>query len=438
MKRASVAVRRAAGSLRAGRGPKVAYRSTFLSPISGRAELSYLNDGVMIVGEDGHIESLEPYATTSFTGVVHDLSGSLIVPGFVDSHLHFPQTRIIGSASGPLLEWLDLTVFPEEARFADALYARDVAEELIDHCVASGTTTAAMFSSSSPVATGVLLEALLGHGLRAVVGLTLMDQSCPDDLRLDAKSAMAASRDLIARFHEADDGRLRFAVTPRFALSCSRELMESAAALANEHSLLVQTHVAENGREEVETRKAHPWATDYLDVYEKVGLLGPRTVLAHAIHLSDSEWDRVAASGAKVAHCPDSNFFLGSGRMQLEKARRRGISVGLGSDVAAGRSFEMRRAIAHAYDNALIVGEPRSPEELFTLATLGGAATLGIDHLVGSLEPGKDADFAVLARPRWASDEASSLRVATFASDVAPVERTYVRGRLVHRAASGG
>lgn len=435
---ASMARGRRASSLRARRGPRAGYRGTFLTPTRGSDALRYVADGLMIVGEDGRIESLEPFVEGAFAGVTHDLTGELVIPGFVDTHLHFPQTRIIGSASGPLLDWLESTVFPEEARFSDALFARDVAEELIDHCVANGTTTAGIFSSSSPVATQVLFEALEAHGLRAIVGLTLMDQSCPEALRVDADTAMAASRDLVARFHGADEGRLGFAVTPRFALSCSKDLMEKAGKLALEHSLVVQTHVAENERELEAVRAAHPWASDYVEVYEKVGLLGSRTILAHAIHLGGSEWDRVAASGAKIAHCPDSNFFLGSGRMKLDEAKSRGVSVGLGSDVAAGRSFDLRRAIAHAYDNALVLGAPRAPSELFTLATLGGADALGLGTVVGSLEPGKDADFVSLSLPTWVEGEPGALRAATFASDASRVERTYVRGRLVHRTGADG
>lgn len=437
MNRASLAKHRRAGSLRARRGPKVAYRGSILTPARGAASLLYLADGQMIVGEDGRIESVGPAGAPHFAGVTHDLSGSLLVPGFVDTHVHYPQTRIVGSASGPLLEWLDKTVFAEEARFADAIYARDVAEDLIHQAVSNGTTTAAIFSSSSPLATEVLFEALAAHGLRAIVGLTLMDQACPDALRVNVATAMAASRDLVARFHGADEGRLAFAVTPRFALSCSRRLMEEAGALAAAHDLVVQTHVAENERELVEVGRAHPWAADYLDVYEKVGLLGPRTLLAHAIHLSASEWDRVAAAGAKIAHCPDSNFFLGSGRMRLDEPERRGVGVGLGSDVAAGRSFDMRRAIAYAYDNALAVDAPRSPAHLFAMATQGGADALGLGGVIGSLEAGKEADFVVLSKPSWADDEAAALRAVTFASDTSRVERSYVRGRLVHRSDGG-
>jgi len=360
-----------------------------------------------------------------------DLRGRLIVPGFIDVHLHYPQTRVIGSASGPLLDWLSHTIFPEEERFGDEVYARRVADEFVDHCLAVGTTTVSAFSSSDPRATEILFETLAQRGLRAFAGLTLMDQNCPEALAVPVDVAMAECRRLVTRFHGFDGGRLRFSVTPRFALSCSREMLSAAGALANELDLMVQTHIAENAREGEETLAAHPYARDYLGVYEAAGLLGPRTLLAHAIHLSSAEWDRLAASGARVAHCPDSNLFLNSGRMRLDQARKRGVAVGLASDVAAGRSFDLRRATAYAYDNAQLAGFQVTPEVLFELATLGGAKALGLSDSVGSLEQGKQADFAVLERPPYEDGIKGALRAATLGSALAPVVSTYIRGRRV-------
>ncbi len=393
-------------------------------------------DALVVVGTDGRIESVRAAADGPFPGFVHDLSGSLLVPAFVDAHLHFPQTRVIGSASGPLLDWLSSTVFPEEARFRDRSYADEVADEFVGRCLSVGTGTIAAFSSSSATATAAAFDAVLARGLRGVVGLTLMDANCPDALAVPADQAIAEARELCDRYHGADDGRVAFAVTPRFAISCTEDLMRKAGALARERDLVVQTHVAENDKEGAETLALFPWAKDYLDVYDKLGLLGPRTLLAHSIHLSASEWDRIAARGASVVHCPDSNFFLGSGRMRLGEALRRGVRVALGSDVAAGRTFDIRRAIGHAYDNALAVGEPRTLDELFRAATLGGAEVLGWGDKIGSLEAGKEADFAVLALPRWfdRSSRKEALRAACFGSEFAPVRRTYVRGRLVYRS----
>lgn len=408
-------------------GPK-GYRARILTGREGSSDLAFESDGLLVVDGDGRIASCGAFPADARLESVVDLRPALVVPGFVDAHVHFPQTRVIGSASGPLLEWLEHTVFPEEARFTDVAYARAVGRELTSHLLRFGTTTAAVYSSSSPLATAVCFEAIEAAGLRAVVGLTLMDQSCPEALRVTREVALPAARELVAAWHGKDRDRLRFAVTPRFAIACSKELLEGAATLAADLDLVVQTHVSENPREGEETLRLHPWGSDYLDVYDRVGLVGPRTILAHAIHLSGSERARIAERGAHVAHCPDSNFFLGSGCMRLGEALRAGVSVGLGSDVAAGRSFDLRRAIASAYDASLVVGDRVGPEELFLRATLGGARALGWSDAVGSLEAGKDADFVVLDAPSWVEGAQGALAHVAFASDLGRVRETYVRG----------
>jgi guanine deaminase len=348
----------------------------------------------------------------------------------VDTHVHFPQTRVIGRAGAPLLEWLERTIFPEEARFREAAYARAVGAEFVAALAAAGTTTACVYSSSSEAATDALFEALAGSGLRALAGLTLMDQRCPDALRVPREEAMAACARLADKWHGHDGGRLAFAVTPRFALSCSRPLMEEAARFAADRALLVQTHVAENQAEGAAVLAEHPFASDYLGVYEAVGLLGPRTILAHAVYLSSAEWDRVAERDVSIAHCPDSNFFLGSGRMRLAEATSRRVRVGLGSDVAAGRSFDLRRAMAYAYDTALCFDDRVHAGELLSLATLEAARALGLGDVTGSLEPGKDADFIAVDLPDHAEDEAAVLALLAFA-DLGRVTRAFVRGRSV-------
>ncbi len=409
-----------------------AYRGRILTPLDAGGPLRFLDDGLLIV-EDGRIVSVAPFDRADFVGPSLDLHPRLLLPGFIDTHVHFPQTRVIGRASGPLLDWLERTVFPEEARFREEPYARAVAAELCARLLAAGTTTSSIFSSSSPLATELLFQALADAGLRAFAGLTLMDQACPPELRLGKREALAACERLIFRWHGHDAGRLAFAVTPRFALSCSRPLLEGAARLAAGHRLLMQTHIAENPAEGQAVLASHPWGEDYLGVYEKTGLLESRALLAHAIHLSPREWDRVALHKASIAHCPDSNFFLGSGRMRLAEARSRGVTVGLGSDVAAGRSFDLRRAMASAYDNALCVEQPLTPDELVSMATLEGARALGLDAVTGSLEPGKEADFIALGLPDYLEDREAILGQLAF-GDAGRVERVFVRGRLLFSA----
>lgn len=393
-------------------------------------ELRYIEDGLLIV-EGGRVASVGPFAPGVFEGPVRDMRPCVLLPGFVDAHIHYPQTRVTGSASGELLEWLEKTVFPEEARFHDELYARTVAREFVERMLGFGTTTCAAFGSSLPRAMDVLFEELDRSGMRAIAGLTLMDQACPEDLALPRAKAMEACGALIARWHGRDDGRLSFAITPRFAPSCSRKLMEDAARLAADHGLMIQTHIAENRAEDREALVAHPYASDYLDVYDKVGLLTGRTLLAHAIHLSASEWDRVMARGARVVHCPDSNFFLGSGQMRVAEARSRGIPVALGTDVAAGRSFDLRRTMASAYDTAVCTGHRARASAIFAMATLGGAEALGLEGSIGTLEPGKDADFIALRLPEYIEGLPGVLAQIAFAGDLVWVERAFVRGRMV-------
>ena len=414
-----------------------ALRGRVLTPTVGGAIIHH-DDGVVMF-DRGRITFVGSWraARRRYAGPVRDVRPGVIVPGFVDTHLHYPQTRIIGHATGPLLDWLNSSVFPEEARFRRAVYAAEVADEFVDRMLASGTTCAGVFSSSSPRATEALFSCLAARGMRAVVGLTLMDARSPKTLVVSREKALRACRKLVKRWHGYDGGRLRFAVTPRFALSCSRRMLIAAGRLAQQFELTVQTHVGETQKEGEETLRAHKYAKHYVDVYDAAGLLGERTVLAHCIHLSRDEWNRVRDRGAKVAHCPDSNFFLGSGRMPLHHAKRRGIAVGLGSDVAAGRSFSMRRAMASAYDNAICLKRPIGTDELFFMATLGGAEVLGCADRCGSLEVGKDADIVVLPAPAAATNRENLLAALVFDNDAVSVEDVYVRGkRLAPHAAA--
>jgi len=400
--------------------------------------LCHHRDGAVLVDEAGRLSFVGSWraARRRYGGLVRDVRPSVIIPGFVDTHLHYPQTRIIGHATGPLLDWLTNSVFPEEARFRRRAHAEAVAQEFIDRMLSAGTTTAGIFSSSSPVATEVLFSSLAQRGMRAVAGLTLMDMRCPKALRVGRETAMRASRKLIKRWHEHDGGRLRFAVTPRFALSCSRAMLREAGRLARDHELVVQTHVGETLTEGKETLRVHRYADSYVDVYHRAGLLGERTVLAHCIHLGRDDWNRVRDTGAKVAHCPDSNFFLGSGRMRLRQPQRRSVAVGLGSDVAAGRSFSMRRAMASAYDNAMCLGTPVTAAALFEMATLRGAEVLGCADVTGSLEVGKDADMAVLPLRGTTADLDQLLAELVFDSDDVAVQGVYVRGKRLAPQAS--
>ncbi|MEZ4312074.1 MAG: guanine deaminase [Polyangiaceae bacterium] len=412
--------------------PPRIYRARILTPVPAPGAavppLRFEEDGALVVGAGGRILSVEPYARAAHP-IALDLHPHVLTPGFADVHLHFPQTRVIGRATGPLLDWLDRTVFPEEQRFSDEAYAREVGAELMTRMLSAGTTCSGLYASSSPVATRVAFEVAERAGVLAQIGLVLMDRGAPDGLLAPRDRALADLAALLADCHRPS-GDLRLAITPRFALSCSPELLRAAGAFAGEHALLVQTHLSENEVECEATLAAFPGTADYLGVYEACGLSADRSLFAHAIHLTDSEWDRIAAAKARIAHCPDSNFFLGSGRMRLREALRRGVRVGLGSDVAAGRTFDMRRIAASAYDTALAERDPVTPEELFSLATWCGADVLGFGDRTGALTPGRRADFLALDVPAYARTCEEVLAHVLFASDATPVRRTYVAGQI--------
>ncbi|WP_428266448.1 guanine deaminase [Haliangium sp.] len=354
-------------------------------------------------------------APSSAVDVV-ELPDCLVIPGLVDAHVHIPQIDVIGVASESLLDWLHQHVFPAEQACADPDVARDRARRSFRAMLAAGTTACAAFSSSHTRATEIAFEEAERAGVRALIGKVLMDRDAPAALLEPAERALADTAALIERWSGAAGGRLEVAITPRFALSCSPALLVGAGALARRTGAAVQTHLAENTAEVEAVRQAFPEHADYAAVYQDAGLVGPRTLLAHCIHLSDGALARLAESGAAAVHCPDSNFYLHSGRFPLDRARRAGLEVALGSDVGAGTD--------HSIVEAMKLGNyaqptPVSPALLLYLATLGGARALGREHQIGNLAPGKRADFVVI--------EASSLRSPD------PADGRALLSRLIHR-----
>jgi guanine deaminase len=403
-------------------------RGRVLAPDPEQHRVSLLPDALVRIDDAGVIRSVE--AAPADCELPQTWPGAVILPGLVDVHLHFPQTRVIGSASGPLLPWLDRSVFPEEQRFADTNYASAVADEFCDALIAQGTTSAAIYSSSHPDATQALFAALARRGLRAATGLTLMDRNAPAPLLRSSADALAASEELLERWHGYDRGRLRLSMIPRFAISCTPELMRAAGEFADAHGLLIQSHISENPDEVTATLELFPTQRDYLEVYEAHGCATANTILAHCIHLSDDEWSRFVARDLAIAHCPDSNFFLGSGAMPLRAALDRGLRVGLGTDVGAGRTFSIRRIAAAAHDAALLHAAPVSPQGLLWLATRGGARALGQMQL-GCVAAGFEADFAVIDAPEFGTGLDALIDALLFRHDAGPVRATLVRGRVL-------
>jgi guanine deaminase len=329
-----------------------------------------------------------------------DLRGGFLLPGFVDTHIHFPQLRVIGALGRSLLDWLEHCALPEEARMADHSYACLVAREFVHAMISHGTTTALVFGAHFAPATAALFEAAATAGMRMASGEVLSDRRLRPELHQTPERAYRESKLLIERFHRK--GLLTYAVTPRFALSTSEAMLEVCRTLLSEHDgLILQTHINENLDEIEEVKRAFPWAHDYLAVYERFGLIDASTVLAHNVHPTNAELPRLAASRATVAHCPSSNAALGSGLFPFERHIQAGVPCALGTDVGGGIGFGLLKEALHAYllQRVAPEGALLDTGHLLYLATLAGAEALGLGAETGDFSVGKSADFVYLRPP---------------------------------------
>lgn len=380
-----------------------AFRGTLLHFLGDPDELGegahrLIDDGLLVLRDGtvvaaGDARALLPTLADS-TPVV-DYTGKLIVPGFVDTHVHYPQADIIAAYGEKLLEWLERYTFPTERRFADPAYARDVADFFLGELLRNGTTTAAVFATVHPQSVDAFFEATLALGARMIAGKVMMDRNCPEFLRDTAESSYEQSQALIEKWHGRD--RLLYAVTPRFAPTSTERQLELAGRLLDEHpDVYLQSHVAESKDEVAWVAELFPWSRSYLDVYDRYGLVRERAVYAHCLHLDAADRDRMGATGAAMSFCPTSNLFLGSGLFDTDAARRHGVRVGIGTDVGGGTSFSMLRTLDEAYKVAHLLGHRLSPFKAFYFATLGGARALHLDDRIGNFAPGKEGDFVVL------------------------------------------
>lgn len=367
---------------------------------------------------------------------------AIISPGFVDTHLHAPQLEMIGSYGGHLLEWLNRYTFPTEMQFSDEHHARKVARATFKELLKNGTTSALLFSTTHTRATEIFFEEAESSGHRSIIGKTLMDRNAPDGLLQQSSAAYEESRTLIQKWHKR--GRLGYAITPRFAPTCTPELLTAAGELKREFpDLWVHTHISENIPEVKWVHELFPDQPSYAKVYDAFGLLTRETVLAHGVHLSDDELALIAARRASISHCPNSNLFLGSGLFPLRKVMQAGVSVGLGSDIGAGTTPSLFTAMADAYKVQQVRGVSLTPYQLWYLATLAGARALSLDGKIGTLEPGREADFIVLdlratsllaLRTDRAQGVEDLLAGLIFIGDDRVVMKTYVGGDEAHRA----
>lgn len=365
------------------------------------SSFSMLRNAAIVV-ENGHISDIVnrnelPGDFLNNAQVVEFGPNQLIVPGFVDTHIHYPQVRCIAMPGGALLPWLNELIYPEEIRYSDPEFAAQMAELFFQEVLRNGTTTVSAFCTIYDASVDAFFNEARKYNIRAIAGKVLMDRNVPVALMEDAETSISSTRRLIERWHR--NGRFGYAITPRFAPACSNTLLEQVGRLLGDYQdVYFQTHLSENVGEIKLVGELFPEASDYTDVYRTYGLLTDRSVFAHAIHLSRHEIETLATHRCALAHCPHSNLYLGSGEFDFCSIKRThpNLRIALGTDVAAGPSFSMLRTMGEAYKVAELRGQHISPERLMLLGTLDGAKALNLDDKIGSIEVGKEADFAVL------------------------------------------
>jgi guanine deaminase len=405
----------------------------------------YFEDGLLVVTADGHVEAcghakdlLPQYNSDTIT--IQDYTGYLITPGFIDTHIHYPQSEMIASYGAQLLDWLNDYTFPTEQEFADETYARKIADFFLDELLRNGTTTALVFGSVHKASVQAFFEASHQRNTRMICGKVMMDRNAPDVLCDTPESSYQDSKALIDSWHEK--GRQLYAVTPRFAITSTPEQMKMACQLHTEYpTTYVQTHISENKDEVAYVHELFPDAKDYLDVYDTYGLLGPRSVFAHGIHLTAREHARFRETGSSVSFCPTSNLFLGSGLLDIQQLEKEHVSYSVGTDVGAGTSFSMLQTLSEAYKVTHLQGTALCPMKCLYLITLGNARSLQLDDQIGSFAVGKEADFVVLdynCTPLMTLKQSKSktLREKIFAfmmlGDDRAIRATYICGQKLH------
>jgi guanine deaminase len=368
--------------------------------IDDHAAYRYEEDGGLLL-RDGKIVAAGPYVEIekqAGEGVRKiDHRPHLLLPGFIDAHMHFPQMQILASYGAELLEWLNTYTFPEETKFQNAQHGRRIARLFLDEVIRHGTTTVAAYCSVHKASAEAFFAESHGRNMLNIAGKVMMDRNAPDGVTDTPQSGYDDTKALIGEWH--GKGRQHYAITPRFAITSTPEQMEMAGALAREFPHLhIQTHLSENHAEIAFTQELYPWSKDYTDVYEHYGLMGSKTLLGHCIHLSDREADALSASGAVAVFCPTSNLFLGSGLFPYQRLRSRQnpVRIAAATDVGGGTNYSMLRTMDEGYKIIALQGEKLNPFQSFWQITRGNAEALSVADKVGTLEPGTDADIAVL------------------------------------------
>jgi guanine deaminase len=413
------------------------------------ANLRHEKKGAVVIGDDGRIVWSGPITLLprAFSAApVDDYGDNLVMPGFIDAHIHFPQYRMLAAPGKDLLDWLNRFTFPEEAQYADEAYAAHAAELFLNRLISHGTTAALAFCSVHRASAEALFAAAEKRGMAFVTGKTMMDRNAPASVLNDAETSARDSEALYKAWH--GKGRLRYAVTPRFVVTSSdRELRYASELVRSLPGVLMQTHLSESASEIALVKQIFPNSKDYTDVYDQYGLLGDHSLFGHGIHLSDRECARLSETGSTVVHCPTSNTFLGSGLMSMNHLRKpeRPVALGIATDIGGGTNYSMLATLGEAYKVQMLTGYKPSAAELFHMATRGNAERLHLESEIGAIEAGKWADLVVLdpcATPVLASrhDLSQSLEDVLFAlailGDDRAVRATYIAGRRLHERLS--
>lgn len=433
------------------------YRASILhfptSTVSPELEFCYFSDGYMVTRND-KIEGLGDFIhlPSEYRELkCVDYTGMLLLPGLIDSHVHFPQTEMIASFGEQLLEWLQNYTFPTEQKFEDEQYAANISKIFLNQLLSNGTTSALVYSTVHKAATDALFDQARNINMCLAAGKVCMDRNCPPELRDTVQSAQVDSAALIEKWH--GNGRLLYALTPRFAPTSSPEQLSALGDLAKQYpDVFIQTHLSENKNEIAWVKSLYPEFTHYLDVYDYFGLVRNRSVFGHCLHLLPYEWELLKSAGATVAFCPSSNLFLGSGLFDIEEARQHKVNIALASDVGAGTTFNMLRVQGEAYKVSQLNHSKLSPLEGLYMMTQGAAVALGLDSSIGNLNVGTDADF-ILLDPKF--NQLSQLRTAnvyagdqidqpsdlifalSMLADERTIHATYVAGERVYQNTQG-
>ena len=410
----------------------------------------YESDGLVVI-EGGYITQAGPaaaiLASLPSDAVIKNYGENhIIMPGFIDCHVHYPQTQIIGAYGKQLIDWLNEYTFIAEQQFADKTHAKEVAHVFLQECLKAGTTTSSVFCTVHPQSVDAFFEASSALNMRMIAGKVLMDRNAPQALLDTPQQGYDESKVLIDRWH--GKGRQLYSVTPRFAPTSSPEQMDMTGQLWQESpGTFLQSHVSENKGEVEWVKSLYPECSGYLDVYDKYQQLGPRAIYGHGVWLNESELQRCYDTGTSLAHCPTSNQFLGSGLFDLQNAikAQRPVRVGLATDLGAGTSFSMLQTLNETYKVAQLNGFPLSAGHAFYLATRGSAKSLYLDDKIGSLEPGKEADLVVLNtqstsaieyRMKYCESIEEALFIQMTLGDDRAVEATYVAGKCLYKSCS--